>query len=176
MPNTLRQIRKSAASALVTKWRILKLFAAHTFRWQGLGEISLTRTDGILHQGGIQVIGISAPGCHRIRIQGQPSLPGNTDVLRIWLTEPVETITVQFHGVFETRVAKLILSCDRIDIQQPESPRLTLPAAEQTNLPQARVTIPKPMAASHPTPQVRMPSVRMAWPSFTIPRQSQPPH
>ena len=163
-------------SSVITKWRILKLFAAHAFRWQGLGEISLTRTDGILSQGGIQVIGISAPGCHRIGIQGQPSLPGNTNVLRIWLTEPVETITVQFHGVFETRVTKLILSCDRIDIQQPESPRLTLPAVEQTVLPQARVTNPKPMAASQPIPHVQLPSVRLTWPSFTIARQSQPPH
>ena len=162
--------------SVTTKWRILKLFGAHAFRWKKLGEISLTRTDGILNQGGIQVIGISAPGCHRIGIQGQSSLPGNTDVLRIWLKEPVETITVQFHGVFETRVAKLILSCDRIDIQKPESPLLTVPSVEQTDLPEARVTTPKPTAASHPTPHIQLPSVQLAWPSFTIPRQSQPPH
>lgn len=176
MLSTFKRFRKSAASTFVGRWRILKLFMAHAFRWKGLGEISLTRTKGILHQGGIQVIGVSAPGCHRIRIQGQPSLPGNTDVLRIWLTETTATVTVQFHGLFETRIAKLTLSEDRIELQKPESPRLTVPVVIQTDLPQARVTTPKPTAAPHPTPHVQLPSVQLAWPSFSIPRQSQPPH
>lgn len=176
MTRKFQRLWHSIKLTVITKWRILKLFMAHAFRWKGLGEISLTRTKGILHQGDIQVIGVSAPGCHRIRIQGQPSLPGNTNFLRIWLTEPVSTVTVQFHGLFETRIAKLTLSEDRIDLQKPESPRLTVPAVIQTDLPQARVTTPKPTAASHPTPHVQLPSVQLTWPSFTIPRQSQPPH
>lgn len=161
---------------LTTKWRILKLFFMHAIQWKRLGEISLTRTEGIIHRGEINVIAVLAQGCHRIRIQGQPSLPGDIDTLRIWLNQPSATITVQFHGVFETRVAKLTLSGNRIDIQKPEFPQLTLPAVKQTDLPQARVTTPKPMAASNPTPHVQLPSVQLTWPSFTIPRQSQLPH
>ena len=176
MLSALKRIWKAATLAVRTRWQILKLFIAHAIRRKRLRDISLTRIEGIVQQNGINVVAVHASGCHRISIQGQSILPGDINILRIWLTHPRKSITVQFHGVFETQVTTMVLAGDRIEIHKPESPRLTLPLIEQTTLSQAQISTLKPIKALRHTPHVELPSVHLAWPSFTIPRQSQPPH